>query len=98
MYSPYSNSSQRNKPRLNLLVFLVFLGLIVYWRYSSSSKSGKGKFESAGEEVDSAVERVKDKVNHAKHKVNDAVEGVKDKARKVADNVEHAAKDAKDKI
>ena len=95
MYSPYSNSSQKNKPRLYLLLFLVFLGLIVYWRYSSSRK---GKFESAGEEVDSAVERVKDKVNLAKNKVNDAVEGVKDKARKVADNVEQAAKDAKDKI
>jgi F0F1-type ATP synthase membrane subunit b/b' len=86
------------------VAFLVFLALIIYWRYSSSSsKSGrKGSFQSAGEHVDSVVEGAKhkmhDAVDDAKDKVNDAVEGAKDKARKLADNVEHAAADAKKKL
>jgi len=87
--------------RLYLFLFLAFLALIIYWRYSSPSKE-KGTFQSAGEHIDSAIEQAKDTVNDAaekvKDKVDDAVDSAQDKAKQAVDTVEQAAADAKKKL
>ena len=99
MYSPYSTSTQRNKSRLYLLIFLLFIGIILYWRYSSSNKQ---TFQSAGEHIHSAIEHGKDRVGHVIHhgkdKVDVALDAVKDKANKAADNLQQAANDIKNKL
>jgi hypothetical protein len=71
------------------------LALIIYWRYSSSRK---GKFQSAGEQVDSLIQQGKDKINDIDEKVVDGVHAAKDKVKKVADNIEQAAADVKNKL
>jgi hypothetical protein len=101
MYSPYATSTQKNKYRLYLVLFLLFLGIIVYWKYSSPQKS-KQRFQSAGEHIDGAIQQGKDTVNHlvdnVKDKVDNVVDAAKDKAKKAADTVEQAAADAKKKL
>jgi predicted negative regulator of RcsB-dependent stress response len=95
MYSPYSSSTQRNKSRLYLFLFLTFLALIIYWRYSSSQKR---TFQSAGENIDSIVEQGKDKINDINEKAADLVDATKDKAKKIVDNIEQVAADVKKKL
>jgi len=101
MHSPYSSNTQKNKNRLYVFLLLVFLGLIVYWRYSSSHKETKTA-QSVGERIDGAIQQGKDKLNNAadnvKDKVDNAVDAAKDKAKKVAETVEQAAADAKKKL
>jgi F0F1-type ATP synthase membrane subunit b/b' len=97
MYTPYSSATQKNKNRLYVILFLIFVGLILYWRYSSPQKQ-KGTFQSAGENIDGAIQNVKDKVGDAKNKVGDAADAAKDTVKKAADAVEQAAADAKKKL
>ncbi len=97
MYTPYSSSTPRNKSRLYLFLFLAFLALIIYWRYSSTKKP-KRTFQSAGEEIDGAIEQGKNKFKQIKEKVDDTIEATKDKAKKAADQLENAAADVKKKL
>jgi len=104
MYSPYSNNTKRNKSRLYLFLFLAFLLLIFYWKYSKPSIKSprKRNFQSVGENIDSSIGQAKDKLNHGIDHVKDKLDAAagiaKDKVKKVADTVEQAAGDVKAKL
>lgn len=97
MYSPYASSTQKNKSRLYLVLFLLFIGIILYWKYSPSNKQ-KTTFQSAGQNIDGAIQQGKDKLDNLKDKVDNAVDSVKDKVKKTADTVEQAAADVKKQV
>lgn len=84
MYNPYSSSTQRNKSRVYLLIFLVFLLLVVYWRYSSTNNQ---TFQSVGQQID-----------HAKHQLDNAGDAAKDKAKEAVGVVQQAADQVKNKL
>jgi len=89
MYSPYSSTTQRNKSRLYLVLFLSFIALIVYWKYYSSPQ--KQTFKSAGEQIDSVIQKGNDKVDNV-------VNGIKDAANKAVDAAKDTVKKSSAKI
>ena len=84
MYSPYSSNTQRNKSRLYSILCLIFLVLIIYWRYSTTNKQ---TFQSAEKQIDKTIQQEKQKINEINQKLDHAVDQVKDKVKQTDDDV-----------
>ncbi len=83
---------------------MAFILFIFYWKYSKPSIKSprKRNFQSAGENIDSAIGQAKDKLNHGIDHVKDKLDNIagaaKNKVKKAADTVEQAAGDVKAKL
>ena len=66
MYGQYTSGTSKGRARIYLLVFVVFLALVLYWRHKSASNESvpSSPSEVATEQSKSAVEQAKQQVNN----------------------------------